>query len=122
MRVESVEAQDYVSATPLGESRGAENGGRRSSGGAELRPSAVSEPRKALYMCADKCTEKCLKFFQIAAFVTGEGGAAHTINLCKTCYNERRLKQGEEEVAASKWRALVEQKAFRGKFRAACGV
>ena len=46
--------------------------------------------------------------------MTGEGGAAHTINLCKTCYNEMRLKQGEEEVAASKWRALVEQKAFRG--------
>ena len=44
-----------------------------------------------------------------------KGGAAQPINQCKACYNERRLKQGEEEVAASKWRALVEQKAFRGK-------
>ena len=27
-------------------------------------------------------------------------GPAHTIHLCKQCYNARRLRQGEEEVAA----------------------
>ena len=54
--------------------------------------------------------------------VTLEGSAAHTINLCKKGYNERRLKQGEEEVAASNWRALVEQKAFCGKLPAAFGL
>ena len=29
-------------------------------------------------------------------------------NLCKKCYNERGLKQGGAEVAASKWRALID--------------
>ena len=33
-------------------------------------------------------------------------------SLRKKCYNERRGKQGEAEVAASKWRALIEQKVF----------
>ena len=48
-----------------------------------------------------------MKFFQIAAIVTGEGGAAHTINLCKTCYNERRLKQGEEEGGGFKVEGII---------------
>ena len=42
--------------------------------------------------------------------------AAHTTNVCKKLYNERRAKQGEAEVAATRWGALVEQKASRGKF------
>ena len=59
-------------------------------------------------------TKKGFKFFEIAAVVS-EGGAAHTIDLCKKRHNERRLKQGEEEVAASKWRALVKQKGSYGQ-------
>ena len=82
-------------------------------------PSAVSEPRWALHICDNKCREKGFTFFQVAAIVSQEGGAAHTINLSKQCYNERRLKPGEEEVTASKWRALVGQRAFRRKLWAA---
>ena len=82
-------------------------------------PSAVSEPRWALHICDNKCREKGFTFFQVAAIVSQEGGAAHTINLCKQCYNERRLKPGEEEVTASKWRALVWQRAFRRNLCAA---
>ena len=74
--------------------------------------SAVNEPRWALHKCDNKCREKGFKFFQTAAIVTEEGCAAHTINLCKHFYNGRRWKQGEEDVTASKWRELVEQKAF----------
>ena len=92
MRVESVEAQDYVSATPLTSHVEQKMEAEEVVEELSFVPSAASEPRWALHMCADECTEKCLKFFQIAAIVTGEGGAAHTINLCKTCYNERRLK------------------------------
>ena len=44
--------------------------------------------------------------------MTEEGGAAHTLNLRKRCYKERRLKEGEEEVSASKWRELVEQESI----------
>ena len=83
-------------------------------------PSAVSEPRWALHMCDHKCKAQGFKFFEIAANVSAEG-AAHTVNLCMKCNTERRVKHGEEEVASSKW-ALVEQRAFRGKLRAAFGV
>ena len=53
-------------------------------------PSAVSEPRWVVHMC-DKCNEEGYKIYQLAGIVT-EGGAAHTINLCKQCYNVMRLK------------------------------
>ena len=45
--------------------------------------------------------------------------SSHTINLCKKCFDERRLKKGEAKVAASKWRTVIEQKAFRRKLWAA---
>ena len=56
-------------------------------------PSAVSEPRWARYMCDKKCTTKALKFFETAVVESEQGGAAHTINLCRKCYSQRRLKQ-----------------------------
>ena len=62
-------------------------------------PSAISEPRWALHTCDSKCRRKSFKFFEIAATVSEEGGAAHTINLCRKCYNARRVKHGEAEVA-----------------------
>ena len=65
-------------------------------------------------MCDNKCGEKGFKFYQISAIVTEEGGA-HTIILCKTCYNVRWLERGEQQATASTWRELVVQKAFRGK-------
>ena len=37
-------------------------------------------------------------------------------------FNERQLKQGEEEVSTSKWRAFVEQKDVRRKLWAAFGM
>ena len=55
-----------------------------------------SEPRWALHMCDNKCRAKGFKFFEMAVIVTEEGSAAHTINLCKTCDNAGRLKQGEK--------------------------
>ena len=60
--------------------------------------STVREPRWAPHMCDKKCRAKGFKFFEIVAVVTKQGGAAHTINLCKKCFNERRLKQSEEEI------------------------
>ena len=61
-------------------------------------PCAVSEPRWAVHMCDNKCREEGFKFNQIAAIVTEEGGAVRTINLCKQCYDVRRLNKGEREV------------------------
>ena len=48
-----------------------------------------------------------------------KGGAAHTINPLQELPQERR---GEAEVNGVKWRALIEQKASRGKLWAAFGV
>ena len=73
----------------------------------------------ALHTRDNKCKEKGFKFFEIAAIVMEEGGAAHTIDLCWRCYGGRRLTRGEKEVTAAKWSALVQQKAFRGKLWAA---
>ena len=61
-------------------------------------PSAVSEPQWALHVRANTCREESFKFFQLAAVVTEEGGAARTINSRKQCYNERRLRLGEQAV------------------------
>ena len=97
---ESAEARDYASAPPLTsctEQKTEEEDGRN--GGAELRPECSQRATLALHMCDNKCREEGFKFFEILAIVT-EGGAAHTIHLCKQCYNARRLRQGEEEVAA----------------------
>ena len=94
MRVESAEAEDFVSALQWIEEEMEEP---------SFIPSAVSEPRWALHMCADKCREEGFELFQIAAIVT-EGEAVRTIIWWKQCYKVRRLKQGEREVTASKWR------------------
>ena len=51
--------------------------------------------------------KKGFEFFDIEAVVSEEGGAAHTINLYKKFYKERRVQQGEAEVAGAKWRALL---------------
>ena len=73
-------------------------------------PSAISEPRGAPRMSDKKCRAEVLKFFEIASVVSD------TINFCRKCYKERRLKQGEEEVNGVMWRAMIEQKSFREKY------
>ena len=72
--------------------------------------------------CDNKCGAKGFKFFEIAAIVSEEGGAAHTINFCRNCYNDSRVEQGEAEVNGARWRALIEHQSSRGKFWASFGV
>ena len=43
-------------------------------------PSASSEPRGAIYWCDNRCSDKALRYMQIASMVIEEGGEAHTIN------------------------------------------
>ena len=99
IRAEPAETQDYVSGLQALEELGPEEI-------EELRfvPSALSEAQWASHMCDNKCREEGFKFFQLAATATEQGGAAHTINLCKQCYHERRLKQSEQPVKAVRWR------------------
>ena len=104
IRVESKEVQDYVS-----EQQGHEEIDVQEMEELSFIPSAVSEPRWALHMSDNKCCKEAFKFYQLTVF------AAHTINLCEQCYNVMRLKRGERKVTASRWRDMIEQKAFRGK-------
>ena len=64
--------------------------------------SAVSEPRWASHVCDNKCREKSFKFFEIAAIVSEEERAAHSINLRKKC---------------SKWKATEAQRRRGGGFK-----
>ena len=73
----------------------------------------------ALHICDNKCREESFRFFQLVAIVTEAGRAAHTLNLCKQCWNERWQKQGEQPVKAARCRELMEQQAFRGILRVA---
>ena len=97
IRVESAETQDYASETQEMEEF-------------SFFPSAVNEPRWAVHMCDNKCNKEGNKFYQLAAIVV-EGGAAHTINQRKQCYNVMRMKRGERKVTASpskkKWARSV---------------
>ena len=105
--------------TSRGSNRGLRNLSQEETEELGFVPSAVSEPQWALHIVRPKCREESFRFFQLVAIVTEEGGAVHTINLCKQCYNERRLKQGEQPVKAAQWRELMKQKAFRGQLRVA---
>ena len=87
IRVESAETLDYVSEPQEMEEF-------------SFFPSAVNEQRWAVHMCDNKCNKEGNKFHQLAVIVV-EGGAAHTINPCKQCYNVMRMKRGERKVTAS---------------------
>ena len=65
--------------------------------------------------CDNECRAEGFKFFEIAAVVSEGGGAAHTMNLCKKCHNERRAKQGEAEVTASKVEGADRAEGFSRK-------
>ena len=59
-------------------------------------------------MCDNQCSKESFKFYQLAAIVTGEGGAAHTINLCMQCYHVLQLKRGErDDRSKGFWRESV---------------
>ena len=61
-------------------------------------PSAVSEPRGAIYFCDNRCSER-----------------ARTVNLCQQCCKERQVQQGEPRLNSWQRRAVVEMKAHRGR-------
>ena len=89
IRVESEETQDYASETlAISQEEVIEIG---------FVPSAQSEPRGAHYRCDNTCSDKALRFLQIASMVVEEGGEARTIIfLCKLCYNAKLVQQGKQ--------------------------
>ena len=70
-----------------------------------------------------RCGAKGFKFFPVAAVVVEEEAQRTRSTFAGSATtDERRVKRGEAEVAATKWRALIEQNASRGKLWAAFGV
>ena len=53
--------------------------------------------------------------------MTEEGGASHTINLCRDWYDRRLIVEGESKVSNAAWKDMVRQKTSRGRLRAAFG-
>ena len=98
IRVESAETQDCVSGQQAFEAFSQEQTEELG-----FVPSAVSGPQWALQMCDNRCREESFSFFHLAAILTEEG-AAYTINRCKQCYNEERLRPGAQFVKAAQWR------------------
>ena len=76
-------------------------------------PSALGEPRGAIYWCDNRCSEKAIRYWQIASVVIEAGGEVRTINLCKLCYNEKFVQQGKEPRKLWEWKGVVEKKAHR---------
>ena len=54
-------------------------------------PSALSIPRKPLFLCDNRRSDKALRFWQY-------GEEAHTINLCQQCYNGKSDGTGPGSV------------------------
>ena len=62
-----------------------------------------------------RCSEKAIRYWQIASMVAEEGGEAHTVNLCQQCHNEQMVQQGKPLLKSWQWRAVVEKEAHRGR-------
>ena len=76
-------------------------------------PSASSEPRGAYFWCDTRCSDKALRYMQIASMVIEEGGEARTINLCKLCHNAELVQQGKQPLHSKEWKEVLEKKAHR---------
>ena len=94
-RKESAKTQDYVSMPRRGVFCVEELG---------MVPSSVGEPLRVKHLCDGKCNGIGFKFYGLTAIVTEEGGAPHTTNLCRKCFDWRRKVHGEEKVNTIVWR------------------
>ena len=107
IRVESEETQDYVCGMLAISREEAEE--------LAFVPSTLSEPRVSIYFCDNRCSEKAVRYWQFASMGVEGGGEARTVNLCQQCCDERRVQQGKPRLNSWQWRAVVENKAHRGR-------
>ena len=68
-----------------------------------------------MFGCDNRCSDKALRFWQFASIVVDDVKESHTVNLCEQCYNERLTAQGLAPLKSWQWKAVVEQKAHRGR-------
>ena len=80
-------------------------------------PSAISIPRGFLSWCDNRCSEKAVRFWKFASVVVDHVKESYTVNLCQQYDNERLTAQGLEPLKTWQWKAVVEQKAHRGRLQ-----
>ena len=107
IRVESEETKDHVRETLAISQEEAEEMG--------FVPSALGEPREAIHWCENRCSDKAIRYWQIASMVLEGGGEARTVNLCQQWYNESLVQQGKQPLKVWQWKGVVEKKAHRGR-------
>ena len=78
-------------------------------------PSAISVPRKPMFRCENQCSEKTLRFWQLASVVIQEGEESYTANLCQKCYNDSLEAKGDKPLTNWQWREFAGQKAHLGR-------
>ena len=113
LRVESEETQDHVRETlAIGQGEAEDIG---------FVPSARGEPRGPVYWCDNRCSEKAIRYWQIASIIDEEGGEAHTIILCQQGYNEKLAQQGKQPLKLWQWREQWRRRrTVEGNFCAEC--
>ena len=107
IRVESEETQDYA--------RESLDISREEAEEISFVPSAISIPQRPMFWCNNRCSDKALRFWQFASEIVDDVEEANTVNLCQQCYNERLTAQGQAPLKSWQWKAVVEQKAHRGR-------
>ena len=105
---ESEETQDYE--------RESLNLSREEAEEIRFVPSALSIPRGPMFWCDNRWSDKALRFWQFASIVVNDVEEPYTVNLCQQCYKERLTTQGLAPLKSWQWKAVVEQKAPRGRF------
>ena len=61
----------------------------------------------------NRCSDKAIRFWQLASVVVEDDKEAHTVNLCQQCYNESLAAKGLAPLKIWQWKAVVEKKAHR---------
>ena len=95
LRVESEEAQDYV--------REANDTDQEEAEELIFVPSAISVPRKLMFRCDNRCSERTLRFWQLGSVVVKEGEESYTTNVCQKCYNESPKAKKKEDKPLTEW-------------------
>ena len=78
-------------------------------------PSAISIPRGPMFWCDNRCSDTALRFWQFASVVVEEGEESHMANLCQQCYNKNLMAKAEAPLTNWQWKAVMEEKAHRGR-------
>ena len=70
-------------------------------------PSAIGIPQRPTFWCDTRCSDKALRFWQVASVVVEDGDESCTATLCQQCYNESLTAKGIctlEELAVERGR------------------